>query len=132
MYIGHVNNILLAIVILQLYSILFNTLYSNDKNIIIEDNDLPIEQLKINTLDNYKYNNYKEYQNGRYKYKTDANTEKLWIHPLFNLMNHIVNIIYLLVMEYFKVVQYCFFYTLISFNFLQESKSLIKKNLTKA
>ena len=113
MFINHINTILLVIIIFQLNSILFYATYHNDKNIILQDTNLPIKQLKINTLDNYKYNNYKEYQNTRYKYKTDVNTEKLWIHPLFNLMNHIVIAVYLLVMEYFKVFQYCFCFTLI-------------------
>ena len=33
--------------------------------------------------------------------------EKLWIHPLFGLMNHIVSAVYLLVMEYFITFRYC-------------------------
>ena len=33
--------------------------------------------------------------------------EKLWIHPLFTLMNHIVSAVYLLVMEYFITFRYC-------------------------
>ena len=75
------------------------------------------KQLETNLLDDYnKQQYYQGYQNGnqkyKNKYKNDYNTEKLWIHPLFNLMNHIVTAIYLLVMEYFKVFQYSFCYTL--------------------
>ena len=113
MIIRHIKNILLVILIFQLNSILFHTTYHNYKNIMLQDSNLPIKQLKINSLDNYKCNTYLGCQDSKYKYKTDTNTEKLWIHPLFNLMNHIVTIIYLLVMEYFKVFKYCFCFTLI-------------------
>ena len=64
MFINYINSILLIILIFQMNSILFHATYPNDKNIILQDSDLPIKQLKINTLDNYK-----EYQNTRYKYK---------------------------------------------------------------
>ena len=38
--------------------------------------------------------------------------EKLWIHPLFGLMNHIVSVVYLLVMQYFITFRYCWVVTL--------------------
>ena len=119
MYFNYFTIILLIIITFQL-----NILYSyhninNDKNnIIIEEREAAPKLAETNFLDNY--NNYqyyqkdyqKDYQKYNNKCRKNYNTEKLWIQPLFHLMEHIVNVIYLLVMEYFKVFQYCFCYTL--------------------
>jgi len=114
-----------------------NKKYDN-KIILEEDSKIILQDSKI--LDIYTANRYqreqdnKNYQkytynqkeqtkkrknkrkeekaNQRSKEKYNYKEEKLWINPLFELMNHIVSTVYFLVMEYFIVFKYCFCYTL--------------------
>ena len=50
---------------------------------------------------------YFNYQLSLKSNSLNQENEKLWIHPLFTLMNHIVSAVYLLVMEYFITFRYC-------------------------
>ena len=100
--------ILILIIAIQLQIIVYNL----NNNIILEKSYSNNQEI-INYYNKYD-NKFNEIYDNKYEDKSNKNyyIEKLWIHPLFNLMNHIVSTIYLLVMEYFKVFQHCFCYTL--------------------